>query len=156
MARPSRIPLDQNRNPIYFVSSTDGLTPAQPQVIPGGGLVTGGGNTTGIVVAAGTITTQTNIPLVNIADNKLVIVVNLTAGAGNVTVKIDAVSSSGYVYNLLTSTALAGTGTTALRVFPGSTPSANAVANDVVPKNINITATVSSSITYGIDYILGA
>ncbi len=114
-------------------------------------------NTNGVVVAAGTTTTQTNIVLITYNATKLVVLVNITAGAGTVTVAIDGVTSAGnnYRYNILTSTALTGVTTTPLRIFPGSVPSPNAVANDVIPRNIQITSTVVGSITYGIDYVLG-
>lgn len=115
------------------------------------------GNTSGVVIAAGTTSTQSNIALTTYNNNKLVIIVNITAATvATLTVKIDGTTASGYTYNLLTSTALASVATTALRIFPGATPSANAVANDMVPRDIKITGTVTGTIAYGIDYILGA
>lgn len=112
-------------------------------------------NTTGVVVAAGATATQTGVTFTTYNAKRLMILVNITAGAGTVTVAINGTSVSGYSTNLLTSTALTGAGTTALRIFDGATPSANLVANDTVPRTISITATVSGTITYGIDYILG-
>lgn len=112
------------------------------------------GNVSGPVVAAGTTSTQTNVAVTNYNGRGLIIVVNITAGAGTVAVAINGSTATAYTYNLLTSTALVGAGSTALRVFPAATPSANAVANDVIPRDLKITATVVGSITYGIDYIL--
>jgi hypothetical protein len=112
-------------------------------------------NTTGAIVAAGATTTQSNVALTTYNAKKLIVIVNVTAGAGSVTVTINASTSSSYTYPLLVSSALSGVATTPLRIFPGATPSANAVANDAVPRNVTVTATVSGSITYGIDYVLG-
>lgn len=112
-------------------------------------------NTTGVLVAAGTTTTQSNQTLTTYNASRLMLLVNITAGAGSVTVAINGTSSSGYSTNLLTSAALTGAGTTALRIFDGATPAANLVANDMLPRNISITATVTGSCTYGIDWLLG-
>lgn len=112
-------------------------------------------NTTAAVIAAGATSTQSGITFTTYNAKRLMLLVNITAGAGSVTVAVNAVSVSSYTTNLLTSTALTGVGTTALRIFDGATPSANLVANDTVPRTVSVTATVSGSITYGIDYILG-
>lgn len=111
-------------------------------------------NTTGAVIAAGTTSTQTGIALTTYNAKKLVLVINISAGAGTLTVAINGTTASAYSYNILTSTALTGVATNELRVFPGATPASNLVANDVVPRNLSITATVVGTITYGIDYIL--
>lgn len=112
-------------------------------------------NVTGALIAAGATTTQTNVALTTYNATKLVVVVNITAGSGSVTVAINGSTSSAYSYNLLTSTALTGVAATALRIFPDATGVANLVAKDVVPRNVSVTATVSGTITYGIDYVLG-
>lgn len=113
------------------------------------------GNNSGVVVAAGATSTQTNVTLTTYNAKKLTIVVNISAvSGGTVTVAINGTTSSSYTYPLLTSTALGTVAVTPLRIFPGASPSANAVANDAVPRNILITATVSGTITFGIDYVL--
>lgn len=111
-------------------------------------------NTTASVIAAGTTSTQTGISITNYNAKKLVLVINISSGAGTLTVAINGTTASGYPYNILTSTALTGIAANELRVFPGATPTTNLVANDVVPRNLLITATVVGSVTYGIDYIL--
>lgn len=111
-------------------------------------------NTTGVVVVAGATTTQSNIAVTNYNSRGLVILINTTAGAGSLIVTVKAATASGYSYTLLTSASLTGIAATPLRIFPGATASANAVANDIVPRNLQITATVTGVFTYGIDYIL--
>lgn len=111
-------------------------------------------NITAVIVAAGTTTTQSNVLITNNNASKLMVVVNIASGAGTVTLAINGTTSSGYSTNLLTSTALVGAGATALRIFPGATPSPNLVANDMIPRNLSFTATVVGSITYGVDYVL--
>lgn len=113
------------------------------------------GNVTGAVVAAGTTSTQSNQALTTFNNTKLLIVVNVSAvSGGTVTVTITGTTSTGYDYPILVSTALGSIAVTPLRVAPGLTASPNAVANDIIPRNLKITATVSGTITYGIDYIL--
>lgn len=59
--------------------------------------------------------------------------------AGSLTVTIQGVDpESGKKYTILASAALAAAATTVLKVGPGLTASANAVANDFLPKQINI------------------
>lgn len=111
-------------------------------------------NTTGNLIATGTSTTQTNITLTTYNATKLVLLVNITAATvATLTVAISGVSTN-YTYPILTSTALATVALTALRVFPGSTVTTNLAANDVVPRTISVTATVTGTIAYGIDYVL--
>lgn len=129
-----------NRNTIYNGSSWDRTQ----------------NNTTGVVIAAGTTTTQSNVALTTYNARSMVIVVNVSAvSGGSITVTINGTTSSSYVYPLLTSAALNTVAVTPLRIFPGSSPSANAVANDVVPRNVTVTVTVTGTITYGVDYVLG-
>lgn len=54
-------------------------------------------------------------------------------------------SVSGKYYTLLASTALAATGTTVLRVFPGATASANAAANDILPEHFRVICVVGGT-----------
>jgi hypothetical protein len=113
-------------------------------------------NTTGALIAAGTTSTQTGITLTTYNANKLELFINVaSATAATLTVAINGISSSAYSTNLLTSTAIATTGLTVLRIFPGATATANSVANDMIGRTISITATVTGTIQYGIDYGLG-
>lgn len=86
-----------------------------------------------------------------------VLTVDITAGSTlSITPKIEGVTSSGAVYTILTGTALTGVSTTALRVFPGATASANSIANDVLPQNIKVTLTHgnATAATYTVDLVL--
>lgn len=62
----------------------------------------------------------------------------------------DAVS--GKYYTILASSAISTTGTTVLKVFKGATASANAVANDLLPRTWRVVATHgnANSITYSV------
>jgi hypothetical protein len=112
-------------------------------------------NTTGVVLATGTTTSSAGVTITTYNASKAVIVVNISAfTSGSLTVAINGISSSGYSYPILTSTALSATGVTPLRIFPSATPSANAVANDMVPRSLQVVTTVSGTLTYGIDYEL--
>jgi hypothetical protein len=108
----------------------------------------------GVLVPAGATTSLT----VNLTGNlqRLVIVQSVTAvAAGSLQVTLNGVTPSGYVYPLLVGTAVTAIGVTPLRVGPGLTPSANAVANDVVPRQLQVVATAVAAVTYGIDVIAG-
>lgn len=113
-------------------------------------------NTTAAVIAAGATTTQTSSTITTYNASKLVVVINVSAfTSGTLTFTVNGITSSGYTYPILVSTALGATGVTPLRIFPGSTPSANAVANDMVPRSFNVVVTGTFSATYGVDYELG-
>lgn len=113
-------------------------------------------NVTGAVIAAGATASNAGVNVTTYNASKLVIVVNISAfTSGSLTVTINGTSSSSYTYPLLTSAALAAVAVTPLRIFPGATASANAVANDMVPRTVQVVTTVSGTLTYGIDYELG-
>jgi hypothetical protein len=106
----------------------------------------------GVVIPAGTTTSQTLVA--KLGFGRLVLVQNVSAVAGGtLQVTLNGLTPSGYVYPILVGTALAVTGATPLRVGPALTPSANAVANDVVPRELQVVATVTGTITYGLDYV---
>ncbi|GAP53559.1 hypothetical protein AHiyo6_01240 [Arthrobacter sp. Hiyo6] len=112
-------------------------------------------NSTVSVIAAGTTTTQTNIALTTYNAKKLVLVVNVSAvTGGNIVVTINGKSTSGYSYQILTSASLTAIAVTPLRVGVGLTAAANTVANDVLPRDVTVTVTVTGTITYGVDAIL--
>lgn len=114
------------------------------------------GNTTASLIATGTITTQTNKAITNYNARYLEIVLNITAASSTptATVAISGTTASGYAFPILTGVAVVTTGTTVYRVGPGLTASTNAVANDLVPRNILVTVTITGSVTYGVDYVL--
>jgi hypothetical protein len=76
-------------------------------------------------------------------------VVNITAITGTsptLTVSVSGIDPvSGASYPILTSAALNATGTTALRIFAGATPAANLTVSDVLPAQIQITATIGGT-----------
>lgn len=80
------------------------------------------------------------------------IVIDITALTGTLTVTVEGFDhESGKYYTILASAALAGTGTTVLRVFPGATAAANLVANDIMPKFFRVKAVVATGpITFSV------
>lgn len=112
-------------------------------------------NTTGVVIAAGATATNAGVTTTTYNASRAVIILNVSAfTSGTITVTINGVTSSGYTYPILVSAAIGATGVTPLRIFPGATASANAVANDMVPRSLQVVTTGTFSLTYGIDYEL--
>ena len=109
----------------------------------------------GPLVAAGATTSQA-VDLPAITYTRLVVVLNVSAAAGgSVTLTINGVTPSGYVYPILDPLAVTAVGVIPYRVGAALTPSPNAVSNDIVPDLVQVVATVTGSITYGIDYLGG-
>ena len=83
------------------------------------------------------------------------VVIDVTAASATPSVVFtiqgkDTVSAK--YYTILASAAITGTGTTVLTVYPGLTASANAVANDILPRDWRVIATHADadSITYSV------
>lgn len=77
---------------------------------------------------------------------KLVIDVTAITGAPTLTVTLQGHDpSSGKDYTILASAALNAVGTTVLTVYPGLTPAANSVANDVLPIQWRVQAVVAGT-----------
>lgn len=113
-------------------------------------------NTTGAIFAAGATTAQTSTTQVTYNAKRLHVVINISAfTSGTLTFTVNAITSSGYTYPLLISTALASTGITVLKIFDGATPTANLTANDSIPRSYNVVVTGTFVATYGVDYGLG-
>lgn len=110
-----------------------------------------------VLVSAGT-TAGGTFAITNERCSRLVVVLNTaTASAGNtVQITISGVTNQGFIYPLLVGIAVASVAVTPYRVGPALTPSANAVANDVVPRTVQVVVTVAGAVSYGIDYILGS
>lgn len=108
-------------------------------------------NTTAAVIAAGATASNAGVSVTTYNASKAVIIVNVTAITGTLTVTINAITASGYSYPILVSTAIATTGTTPLRIGEGLTASANAVANDILPRTIQVVTAVTGTATYGVD-----
>lgn len=88
-----------------------------------------------------------------------VIVVDATAVTATpaVTVKVEGVDpTSGAVYTILQSAAIATVSVTNLRIYPGITAAANVAASDVLPQTIKVTFTHgdADSITYSAGLVL--
>lgn len=83
------------------------------------------------------------------------IAIDITAIAGgSLTFTVEGKDpASGKYYTLLATAALAGTGTTILRIFPGATAVANLAANDIMPGIFRvkwvITTTPTATFTIG-------
>lgn len=87
--------------------------------------------------------------------NGLVLVIDCTAASDtpSVVFTIKGVDKlSGETWDVLASSAVTGTGTTVLRVFPSATVAANETAKDVVPAFWTVTAVHADtdSITYSV------
>lgn len=111
-------------------------------------------NTTGVVIAAGATASNAGVSVTTYNASKALINTNIASGAGTVVVAINGVTASGYVYNILTSSAFTGVGNNQQRIFPGATAATGLVANDLVPRTLQIVTTVVGTISYGIDYEL--
>ena len=84
-------------------------------------------------------------------------VINVTAATAtpSVVFAVNGVTKAGTEFNIITSAAITGTGTTVLRVFPGATAVANLAVNDMLPEALNISATHgdADSITYSVEFL---
>lgn len=81
----------------------------------------------------------------------LVIDVTAVTSTPSVVFTIDAKDTlSGKWYNLLTSAAVTGTGTTVLKIYPGITVAANVSVSDTLPNQLRLVATHgnANSISY--------
>lgn len=110
-----------------------------------------------LTVLASAVRAATN----NSADQKnlnyrglhLIIDVTAVPGVDTVTFTIQGKDPlSGKYYTILASAAIAAAGTTVLKVYPGLTAAANAVANDVLPEDwrVAVTHSAASNFTYSV------
>lgn len=81
-----------------------------------------------------------------------VIVVTAIAASPSVVFTVQGKDPAGNYYSILVSPEITGIGTTVLRVGPGLSASANAVANDIVPPVFRVIATAADadSMTYSV------
>jgi len=111
-------------------------------------------NLTLLASAARTATTNSgDIANQNFRGVHVVIDVTVDPAAASVVFTIQGKDPlSGKYYTILASAAVAAVGTTVLRVFPGSTVTANAAANDGLPRVWRVLATHADgdSITYSV------
>jgi len=110
----------------------------------------------GVAIAAGATATS-DVTLTDIAGRSLVVVLSTTTASGGNTVQvtINAVTAAGYTYALVTGVAVATATTTIYRIGLGLTATANLTVSDVLPRKVQIVATVVGTVAYGIDYFVG-
>lgn len=87
-----------------------------------------------------------------------IVVINVSAATGSPSVTFTLAGldpASDTAYTILASAAITGTGTTVLRIHPSLTASANAIAKDVLPEAMKLTAAHGNtdSITYSVGFI---
>jgi hypothetical protein len=111
----------------------------------------------GELIPPGTTATKSANVFTDVSfEASLSIVIDVTAfTSGTLTVSLQGKTSSGTLYPILTSAALAATGVTVLRVAQGLTAVSNLTANDMLPNEMVVTCTVSGTLTYGIDVVIG-
>lgn len=118
------------------------------------------GNTISTILASSARTTTQATPITNYNSRGIVVTLDITvaSGTGGLTLVIESQdSASGKFVTILAGVAnLIVTGTTQYKVYPGLTPAANAVANDIIPRNFRIRVAVgdASSYTYSVGYQL--
>jgi hypothetical protein len=108
--------------------------------------------------SASRTTTQTQADQVNAFARGILIFINMSVvGTGSITVEVDGKDPvSGQYYTILASAAIAANGFTVLRVYPGLTAAANAVASDLLPRTfrLKVTANNANPATYSVGYEL--
>jgi hypothetical protein len=110
---------------------------------------------TTVYASAARTATPTASTLTAHGRQRLYLVIDVTAGAAgfSVTPTIDGYDSiSGKWWTVLTGAAIAGTGTTVLKIGPGLTPAANVCVADVLPSawRVVMTHADAKSITYSV------
>ena len=120
-----------------------------------------GGAVQDLVLSAAGLGTVNTADLYNIPCKGVVVVINITAITGTtptLTVTVQGKAPAGNVYyTILASAALAATGQTVLRVYPGLTAAANLTASDVIPRTWRISYTIGGTtpaVTATIDAML--
>lgn len=111
-----------------------------------------------LLASSARTTTQTSADIVNYNNVRLVVVLDVTsAGTGSITLSINGKdSASGKYYTILAGTAVTSNGTTRYRVGPDLASSANSIAQDYLPRvlQIVVTANNANSVTYSVGYCL--
>lgn len=105
--------------------------------------------------AARTATSSVTVP-VKSCQGLFFIDVTAVSATPSVVFTISGVSPAGdSVYTILASAAITATGLTVLRVSPHLSASANAIAQDILPASLRVTATHadSDSITYEVRFV---
>jgi len=116
-------------------------------------------NAEGVFLASGSrTTTQTMADQTNLNKKGIRVVLDMTTvGTGSVTIAVEAKDpASGKYVVMLASAAIATNQTKTLLIYPGAANTANASANDRLPKTwrINVTANNANPATYSVGYML--
>jgi hypothetical protein len=114
-------------------------------------------NNTSVVVVAAGATTGSTTTITTYNARELVLVVNVSAyTSGTINLAVNGVTVSSYAYPLLSAiTGLTASGVSTYRVGIGLTPAAGLVANDVLPRSVQVVVSGTFSATFGIDAVLG-
>lgn len=111
-----------------------------------------------LISASAVTTTQTGTDQKNYNARGCHVILNMTSvGTGSVTLEIDAKDPvSGNYYALLTGAAVVTNSTNIYRVYPNLTASANAVANDILPRTwrVKVTANNANATSYTVSTVL--
>lgn len=107
------------------------------------------------LASAATTTTRTSSDIITYnARGTTVILAMTSVGTGSVTITINGKDSlSGNYYTMLTGSAVVTNSTNVYRIFPGATAAANSVANDQIPRIIQVVVTSNNanSTTYSVN-----
>jgi hypothetical protein len=112
-----------------------------------------------VLASAARTADQTQADQTNQGARGILVFLDVTdnASSGSITLEIDGKDpASGKYYALLTGTAVTSTGTVVYRVFPGAAVSANASANDALPRTwrVKVTTNNANAITYSVGAVL--
>lgn len=111
------------------------------------------------LASAARTTTQT-VAVTNYNGRAIHVILNVTsAGTGSITLSIQGLDPvSGNAYTLLSGAAVTTNSTNVYKVGPGLTAAANSVANDYLPRSMQLTITANNanSMTYSCGYSLMA
>lgn len=111
------------------------------------------GNTQVQLLSSAVHTTATSADLINYNGRALHLVVNITAGAGSMTLAINGKEIGGATYYPLvpTSSALSGVTQTVFKIGQSLTAGTN-IVNDFLPRTFQVVYTVTGSLTFSIGY----
>lgn len=112
-----------------------------------------------ILLASAADTTGRTSSDVTTKGRGIIVCVNKTANSGTsptVTVTIQGKDLNGAYYTILASAAISSNGSTYYRVYPGLTASANAVANDIMPRQFRVSTAIGGSATPSCTYSVTA
>lgn len=108
--------------------------------------------------AARTAAQYNSADTANITGRGVIVIVDVTAAtSGNYTFKVQGKDpASAKYFDILTSAAVSGTGTTVLRVYPGITTAANVAVSDVLPRTFRIQANgaATPNLTFSTGFII--